>query len=72
MLYRIRLPLKVYHSPFYQVCFLLEHHVVDKFPRILFSCQILIRFLGSLMYTVCFTPIQCWFLICGLPEVNWG
>lgn len=72
MLYRIRLPLKVYYSPFYQVCFLLEHHVVDKFARILFSCQILIRFLGNLMYTVRFTPIQRRFLICGPPEVTWG
>lgn len=47
MLFRIRLPLKLYHSPFYQFCVLLEHHLVDKFPSILFSCQILISFRGA-------------------------
>lgn len=47
MLFRIRLPLKLCHSPFYQFCVPLEHHLVDKFPSILFSCQILISFRGA-------------------------
>lgn len=72
MLYRIRLPLKLYHSPFYQFCLPLEHHLVDKFPSILFSCQILISFLGS-AHTLFISPqFSAVFLICGLPEVTWG
>lgn len=70
MLYRIRLPVKLYHSPFYQFCLPLEHHLVDKFPSILFSCQILISFLGS-SHTLFISPqFSAVFLICGPPEVT--
>lgn len=68
-LYRIKLPSKLYHSPLYQFCFRLEHHLVAKFPSILFSCQILISFLRS-SCPLFISPQFGVFLICGLPEVT--
>lgn len=70
-LYRIKFPSKLYHSPLYQFCFRLEHHLVAKFPSILFSCQILISFLRS-SCPLFISPQFGVFLICGLPEVTSG
>lgn len=65
-------PLEAIPLPFYQVCFPLEHHLGDKFPSILFSCQILIRFLGSSHILFIFAPIQCSFPYLWSTRSNLG
>lgn len=71
-LYRTRFPLKLYGFLLYQFCFPLEHHLADKVPSILFSCQILISFLGDSQAPFISPQFSAVLLICGLPEVSWG